>query len=207
MAQQGNTVHGNTKRGFNTKNKKEIAGYLLYSTIAQNDCRFCPPSHLLVWTGENITAGKNCYNVYKGTYSYDVFIPKRKKELNTDYVNNYVNLVMSLAPFKTMFFMPNTTICKFMWYTPRQGGHQMTLYLQEYRHCDPSTAESHEEEAANHQRPSANTLDSKTLQNRQSDKTCCDWLSTWYILQLSTTFIKKQESSFSLCNVLYFYLD
>lgn len=41
----------------------------------------------------------------------------------------------------------------------------VTLYLKDDRDCDPNAAESHEEEAANHQRPSAQMLNGKTLQN------------------------------------------
>lgn len=40
-------------------------------------------------------------------------------------------------------------------------------YLEEDRHSDPKTAESHEEEAADHQRSPAQTLNGKTLQNTQ----------------------------------------
>lgn len=63
----------------------------------------------------------------------------------------------------------------------------MTAYLQEDRHCDPKTAESHEEEAANHQRSSAHTLDGETLQNGQRDKNCCDWLTTRDIIRTQKT--------------------
>lgn len=67
----------------------------------------------------------------------------------------------------------------------------MTLYLEEDRHCDPSAAESHEEEATNHQRSSAQTLDSKTLQNGHRGENCDiskeqqtgDFLSTYHSFQ------------------------
>lgn len=98
------------------------------------------------------------------------YAKKRRKEMKQSsvLVNNHA--VLSLATFKRMDCVPYGAICKLMWYIPRRGGRQMTLYLEEDRHCDPSTADSHEEEATNHQRSSAQTLDSKTLRNRQRGK-------------------------------------
>lgn len=45
-------------------------------------------------------------------------------------------------------------------------GHPVKLYLEDDGHRDARTAETHEEEAANHQRSSAQTLNSETLHNR-----------------------------------------
>lgn len=56
----------------------------------------------------------------------------------------------------------------------------MTPYLKEDRHCDPKTAERHEEEAADHQRSSAHVLDGETLHNMQRGKNRCDQLTMSY---------------------------
>lgn len=65
----------------------------------------------------------------------------------------------------------------------------MTVYLEEDGHSDPNTAESHEKEATNHQRSSAHTLNSETLEGGQRGRSSCDWLT---ILDVK---IKKGNSS------------
>lgn len=48
------------------------------------------------------------------------------------------------------------------------------MYLEEDRHSDSGTAQSHKKETTNHQWSSAQTLNSETLNNRQISRTTCD---------------------------------
>ena len=68
----------------------------------------------------------------------------------------------------------------------------MTHYLEEDRQCDPSTADTHEEEAANDERPSAHTLDSEALQTDTEEKpVVIGWIFTYVSIKHKVSMISR----------------